>query len=110
MAKDFEAFITQRCWDDPDFARAAEEGGAAALRSAGVDVPDGINVRVINQRPDTIYFAIPPRGEEGAPPPSERIEEMDIWSSAEMFIWLSPVAQKFSLFHIRNGVPDEDGE
>ena len=37
-----------------------------------------------------------------SPPAAEPLNQMDLWSSQDLFIWLVPVAAKFKLLALRN--------
>ena len=104
--KDFEYYLTKHAWENPEFALFLEKDPIGALKSIGLDVPDNLKLRVIVQRDDTIYLAMPPakRSDESAP---ENITEelMDIWSSGNFFIWFSPLALKYNIFKLRNSTP-----
>jgi hypothetical protein len=104
--KDFEYYLTKHAWENPEFALFLEKDPIGVLKSIGLDVPDNLKLRVIVQRDDTIYLAMPPakRSDESAP---ENITEelMDIWSSGNFFIWFSPLALKYNIFKLRNSTP-----
>jgi hypothetical protein len=57
---------------------------------------------VVLQRRDTIYFTIPPTRNPQAPKPAAPLNQMDLWSSKGLFIWITPVAAKFKLLALRN--------
>jgi len=102
MGGDFERELTQRVWDDDAFAAEVESDPVAALTSMGVEVPAGIKVKVVVQRRDRVYFTIPPARDPQSPPPAAALNQMDLWSSQGLFIWLVPVAAKFKLLALRN--------
>ncbi|MFG1397976.1 hypothetical protein [Roseixanthobacter pseudopolyaromaticivorans] len=102
MSGDFERELTKRVWSDDAFAAQAERDPVAALGSMGVAVPAGVKVKIVVQRRDRVYFTIPPARAPNAPPPSAPLNQMDLWSSQGLFIWLVPVAAKFKLLALRN--------
>ncbi|SFK88725.1 hypothetical protein [Methylocapsa palsarum] len=108
MSGDFERDLTKRVWTDDAFAEQVESNPAEALRSMGVEVPAGVKVRVVTQRRDTIYFTIPPARVRQSPPPTAPINQMDLWSSKGLFIWVVPVAAKFKLLALRNAARKEE--
>lgn len=108
MAGDFERELTERVWTDAAFAARVESDPAGALGSMGVEVPSGVKVKIVVQRRDRIYFTIPPARAPGAPPATAPINQMDLWSSKGLFIWLVPVAAKFRLLALRSAARNEE--
>ncbi|PXW57303.1 hypothetical protein [Chelatococcus asaccharovorans] len=102
MSGDFEKELTRRVWTDDQFAAQVESDPAGALKSMGVEVPAGVKVKVVVQRRDRVYFTIPPARAPHAPPPPAPLNQMDLWASQGLFIWLVPVAAKFKLLALRN--------
>lgn len=107
MSGDFERELTRRVWTDDTFAAEVESDPVEALKSMGVEVPAGVKVKVVVQGRDTIYFTIPPARASQSPPPPAPLNQMDLWSSKGLFIWLVPVAAKFKLLALRNAVRKE---
>jgi hypothetical protein len=102
MSGDFERQLTKRVWTDAAFAAQVERDPVAALESMGVAVPADIKVKVVVQRRDRVYFTIPPARAPNAPKPLSPLNQMDLWSSQDLFIWLAPVAAKFKLLALRD--------
>ncbi|WP_454916392.1 hypothetical protein [Xanthobacter sediminis] len=107
MAGDFERELTKRVWTDDAFAAQVESEPVAALKSMGVEVPAGVKVKVVVQRRDTVYFTIPPVRDPQSPVPATPLNQMDVWSSKGLFIWVVPVAAKFKLLALRNAARKE---
>jgi len=108
MSGDFERNLTKRIWTDDRFAAQVESNPAEAFRSMGIEVPTGVKVKVVVQRRDTVYFTIPPARDARSPPPTAPLNQMDLWSSKGLFIWLVPVAAKFKLLALRNAARKEE--
>jgi hypothetical protein len=108
VSGDFERELTKRIWTDDKFAAQAESNPAEALKSMGIEVPDGVKVKVVVQRRDRIYFTIPPARPPNSAPAAAPLNQMDLWSSKGLFIWLVPVAAKFKLLALRNAVRDAE--
>ena len=109
MSGDFEEELTRRVWTDDAFAARVESDPVGAFGSMGIEVPTGLKVKVVVQRPDRIYFTIPPVRDPGAPPPAAPLNQMDLWSSKGLFVWLVPVAAKFKLLALRNAARTMEG-
>ena len=107
VSGDFERELTKRVWTDDMFASQVERSPVEALRSMGVEVPAGVKVKVVVQRRDTIYFTIPPARAPHSKPAMAPLNQMDLWSSKGLFIWLVPVAAKFKLLALRNAARKE---
>jgi hypothetical protein len=107
MSGDFERELTKRVWTDNAFAVQVESDPVEALKSMGIEVPAGIKLKVVVQRRDTVYFTIPPVRDPQSPPPATPLNQMDLWSSKGLFIWLVPVAAKFKLLALRNAARKE---
>ena len=102
MSGDFEKELTRRVWSDDAFAAQVESDPDAALKSMGIAIPAGVKVKIVVQRRDRVYFTIPPVRDQLAPPSATPLNQMDLWSSQGLFIWLVPVAAKFKLLALRN--------
>lgn len=109
MSGDFERELTKRVWTDDEFAAEVESNPAGALAAMGIEVPSGVKVKVVVQRRDTIYFTIPPARDPGSAPAATPLNQMDLWSSKGLFVWLVPVAAKFKLLALRNAARNEGG-
>jgi hypothetical protein len=108
VSRDFERELTKRVWTDDRFAAEVQDDPVEALKSIGVDVSTGVKVKVVVQRRDTIYFTIPPARAPRSPALSAPLNQMDLWSSKGLFIWLVPVAAKFKLLALRNAIREEE--
>jgi hypothetical protein len=106
VSGDFEKELTRRVWTDDVFAAQVESDPVGALGSMGVEVPAGIKVKVVVQRRDRVYFTIPPARASNSP--QAPLNQMDLWSSKGLFIWLVPVAAKFKLLALRNAARMEE--
>jgi hypothetical protein len=106
MTKDFEYYITKLAWDDPAFEQALSKDPVKALRDKNITVPEGIKLRVLVQKKNTMYFVIPPAKKVNEPDQIDDPEMMDVWSSGDFFIWLAPVTMKFNLHMMRSSAPE----
>lgn len=107
VSGDFERELTRRVWTDEQFAAQVETDPAEALKAMGVEVPAGVKVKVVVQRRDRVYFTIPPARAPQSPLSSAVLNQMDLWSSQGLFIWLVPVGAKFKLLALRNAARAE---
>lgn len=96
----FENALTLNAWKDPEFREELERDANAALQSLDVAVPEGVKVVVRVQRPDTLYYMIPPlaAGDDDLKQP---INQTDLWKSGELFLWILPEALKVTLLQMR---------
>lgn len=101
MSGDFERELTRRVWTDAAFAARVESDPVGALESMGIQVPVGLKVKVVVQQRDRVYFTIPPARDPQAPSTAP-LNQIDLWSSQGLFVWLVPVAAKFKLLALRN--------
>lgn len=108
MARDFETALVRRVWTDEAFAERVESDPIGALESMGAQVPAGLKVKVVIQRRDRIYFTIPPARPADSAPPASPLNQMDLWSSKGLFVWLVPVAAKFRLLGLRQAARIEE--
>ncbi len=109
MSGDFERLLTKRAWTDDQFAAKAESDPVDALKSIGVDVPPGVKVKIVVQRRDPIYFTIPPARDPAPASDQTPVNQIDLWSSGGLFIWITPLAFKFQLLALRNAVRTQEG-
>jgi len=98
---DLEAALTRRAWLDPGFADQLQRDPRAALALLGVHVPEGVNIDVRIQCRDTLYFAIPPTRTTGRPDSHPAINQFDLWSSGDSFVWILPERLKVQLLELR---------
>ena len=53
--------IVARCWVDAEFKTKFMADPAAVLRSEGLDVPDGLDLRVLEDHAQLVHLVIPQR-------------------------------------------------
>lgn len=104
MKQDFELLLTKKAWEDPNFADLLASDPEKALNQLGITVPEGIKLKIILQKPETLYFTIPPVNKNGISKERVALNQMDIWSSSRMFIWLAAVKQKVKLLQLRSSI------
>ena len=105
MKHDFELLLTRKVWEDYIFAEQVQKDPDTALKSLGIKIPTGVKLKVIIQKRDTIYFTIPPFQEGSASYDKEiLLNQIDLWSSANLFIWLASVSLKTALLQMRNSI------
>jgi len=55
-----EGRLVRRAWSDPTFrARLIDDPKAALVEELGVDLPEGLEVRVVEERPDLMCIVVP---------------------------------------------------
>lgn len=91
--------LTRRAWSDAAFAARLAATPDLALAELGVTVPDGVRVDVRLQQRDTLYYVIPPFDPSGDP--NTVINQMDLWRSADEFVWIMPQGVKVGLLEMR---------
>jgi hypothetical protein len=98
--KSLERRLVELAWTDPAFAELLQSNPRQALASIGVEVSPGVEIDILQQRRDTLYFVIPPLAEcnEDA---ETVINQMDLWQSGELFCWIMPQALKLELLRMR---------
>ncbi|WP_234438557.1 Rid family hydrolase [Streptomyces sp. NRRL S-340] len=101
--QDLETALTRRAWEDPAFAARLEREPLKALASMGVHVPPGVKVQVRLQKRDTLYYVLPPAKRPDEPDRREPVNLMDLWRSADHFVWLLPERLKTELLAMRRG-------
>ena|SRR5687767_10977307 len=52
--------IISKCWFDADFKKRFVAEPKKVLKEFGIDLPDSLNVKVVENTDDTMYLAIPP--------------------------------------------------
>ncbi len=108
--------LTLRAWTDPEFAARLGSDPESALAELGVSAPEGMRVDVRVQRRDTLYHVIPPFS-PGADP-NVIVNQMDLWRTADEFVWIMPERAKVGLLAMRRqhrawadaGEREEQGE
>ena len=57
---DVKEKLIKRAWEDEDFKRELMENPKAAIQKAlEVVIPESINVKVVEETPDTMYVVLP---------------------------------------------------
>ncbi|WP_197496851.1 hypothetical protein [Paraburkholderia caribensis] len=95
-----ERRLVELAWTYPDFAEMLERDPRRALKTVGVEVSPDVKIDIRQQRPDTLYFVIPPlaaRQEDAR----TVINQMDLWQSGELFCWIMPQTLKLELLRMR---------
>jgi hypothetical protein len=95
-AESLEDALTRLAWADPSVA----DDPAAALAQLGVPVPEGMRLDVRIQRPDTLYFVVPPAADDGGEVGGV-VNQMDLWRSGEQFVWIMGQDAKVALLQMR---------
>lgn len=96
VAVGLEQALTALAWSDPSMV----DDPAAALTSLGITVPDGLRVDVRIQQRDTLYFVIPPIASDGGDA-DHVLNQIDLWRSAEQFVWVMAQDAKMALLEMR---------
>ncbi|MCU6794485.1 hypothetical protein OB236_20460 [Paenibacillus sp. WQ 127069] len=100
MNSSLERKITELAWRDSTFSALIETDPYRALAQIGVEVPEGVKLDVRRQRRDTLYYVIPPHSGD-ADKSESVINQMDLWQSAELFVWIMPQKLKVQLLAMR---------
>ncbi len=98
-----EDALTRLAWADPSIA----DDPAAALAHLGVMVPEGMRLDVRIQRPDTLYFVVPPTAADGGEVGGV-VNQMDLWRSGEQFVWIMGQDAKVALLQMREQFRHEE--
>jgi len=61
-----EAAVIARAWTDEAYRSKLFADPKAALAEMGVEVPSGISIQVVEERPETLQIVLPARPETGA--------------------------------------------
>ncbi|MBF6332219.1 nitrile hydratase [Nocardia transvalensis] len=103
---DMEAAITRRGWTDPEFPEQVRHNPVEALSTLGIEVPKGLAVDIRVQQRNTLYFCLPP-----VPRQSDHgmVNQMDLWGTAEMFVWAMPLQVAPLGLAMRKGFHPEKG-
>jgi hypothetical protein len=91
--------LTRRAWSDGAFAARLAATPDVALAELGVTVPEGMRLEVRLQRRDTLYYVIPPFNPSGDP--NTVVNQMDLWRTADQFVWIMPEGAKVGLLQMR---------
>lgn len=62
---DAYAKLVRKVWDDPAFKAKLIANPAEGLASAGVPVPAGVTIKVVEDTDDLVHLVLPPHPEEG---------------------------------------------
>ena len=75
-----------------------------ALSQLRVSIPENIKLKVILQKKDTLYFTIPAFDKKLSAEKPFQLNQIDIWSSGKVFLWLASIEQKVKLLQLRNSI------
>lgn len=101
---DFEYLLTKKAWEDKEFADLLVSNPYEALTQLGVSIPKNIKLKVMLQKKDTLYFTIPVFDRKRSQENPFQLNQIDIWSSGKMFLWLASAEQKVKLLQLRNSI------
>ena len=104
-----ERKLIELAWTDKAFAKLAASEPKRALAQIGVETDPDVEIEIIVQDRNTLYYVIPPLAEsvsEG----DKVIDQMDLWQSAELFCWIMPQALKLQLLAMRQSFRRNQGE
>lgn len=99
-AKTLEYALVEKAWKDTAFREELERNPNLALRSLNVTVLEGVKVVVRVQRPDTLYYMIPPLAKPGEDT-TRPINQTDFWRSGDIFLWIVLEPLKVALLQMR---------
>jgi hypothetical protein len=64
-ADDLKAQIIEKAWEDPQFKQQLLDDPKGAIKEAfGVDLPEGIELNVVEETPTSYYLVIPAKPED----------------------------------------------
>lgn len=103
MTDSLEKKITELAWHDSSFRRMLETDPRKALKRIGVEVPENIKLDIRQQQRDTFYYVIPPSADDvnDVDEPQPVINQMDLWQSGDLFVWIMPENIKEHLLSMR---------
>lgn len=61
MQQEKKRQVLERAWADPAFKQQLLDDPVAVLRAAGITVPDGVQVRVVEDTRELVHFLLPAR-------------------------------------------------
>lgn len=99
MTDSMERKLTELAWRDPKFRKLLEKDLKAVFKEIGMELPENIKLDVRQQRRDTYYYVIPPPAD--TIDESKPINQMDVWQSADLFVWIMPEKVKEQLLNMR---------
>ena len=59
-AKELEAKIIAHAWKDPRYKEKLLKNPRAAFKEMGMDVPESIQIKVVEDKPNSFTFVLPP--------------------------------------------------
>ncbi|MFI5333697.1 MAG: NHLP leader peptide family RiPP precursor [Chlamydiales bacterium] len=59
-AKELEAKIIAHAWKDPRYKEKLLKNPRAAMKEMGLDIPENIHVKVVEDKPNSFTFVLPP--------------------------------------------------
>ena len=86
--RELEAKIIAQAWKDPRFKEKLLKNPRAAFKEMGLDIPENIQLKVVEDRPNTCTFVLPP-----ADPHAKDMSDAELERVAGGCGHLSPVVQ-----------------
>ena len=108
-----ERRLIELAWTDQAFAKLAVSDPKRALARIGVETDPDVEIEIIVQERDTLYYVIPPLAQSAADADQvvdQVVDQMDLWQSAELFCWIMPQALKLQLLAMRQSFRRNQGE
>lgn len=104
-----ERRLIELAWTDQAFAKLAVSDPKRALARIGVETDPDVEIEIIVQERNTLYYVIPPLA-QSAGDADKVVDQMDLWQSAELFCWIMPQALKLQLLAMRQSFRRNQGE
>lgn len=104
-----ERKLIELAWTDKPFAKLAVSEPKRALAQIGVETDPDVEIEIIVQDRNTLYYVIPPLA-ESISEADAIVDQMDLWQSAELFCWIMPQDLKLQLLAMRQSFRRNQGE
>ena len=96
-AKELEAKIIAHAWKDPRYKEKLLKNPRAAFKEMGLDVPENIQIKIVEDKPNSFTFVLPPAVVGARELSDQELEKL----AAAGTLLAAPTEEKFTICRSR---------
>lgn len=89
--KNLEAKIIARAWKDPRFKEKLLKNPKAAMKEIGVDIPETLQIKVVEDKPNSYTLILPPTAPHTEELSDQELEKLAAGAGDTGWSWCCPI-------------------